>query len=175
MEDPEGADQSKEEITTQRPRSPKAIDLNNESFDRGRTTLATLATLTDAELNEEFNLVGHEGVSTQPTEPLKEVRTIIVRRDKGGNFKVNGKDVNKILSQSPKITPLPDVFRLKDRKKQNSEFATKSTPSPIAILGGTDFKSLTVQPTQSTLRTLKFNPTKATVDFDRFKSENSIL
>lgn len=175
MEDPEGANMSKEEITTQRPRSPKAIDLNDESFDRGRTTLATLATLTDAELNEEFNLVGQEGVSTQPTEPLKEVRTIIVRRDKGGNFKVNGKDVNKILSQSPKITPLPDVFRLKDRKKQNSEFASKSTPSPIAILGGTDFTSLTVQPTQSTLRTLKFNPTKATVDFGKSKSENSIL
>ena len=165
-----------EEITTQRPRSPKSFDLNDESFDRGLSTLATLATLTDAELNEEFNLIGHDGVSTQkPVEPLKEVRTIIVRRDKGGNFKVDGKDVNKILAQTPKITPLPDVFRLKDRKNPNSDFAIKSTPSPIAIIGGTNFKSLTVQPTQSTLRTIQFNPTTATIDFDKPISENSIL
>ena len=169
-------DAMKEEITTQRPRSPKSFDLNDESFDRGLSTLATLATLTDAELNEEFNLIGHEGVSTQkPVEPLKEVRTIIVRRDKGGNFKVDGKDVNKILAQTPKITPLPDVFRLKDRKNPNSDFAIKSTPSPIAIIGGTNFKSLTVQPTQSTLRTIQFNPTTATINFDKPLSENSIL
>ena len=169
-------DVMKEEITTQRPRSPKSFDLNDESFDRGLSTLATLATLTDAELNEEFNLIGHEGVSTQkPVEPLKEVRTIIVRRDKGGNFKVNGKDVNRILAQTPKITPLPDVFRLKDRKNPNSDFSIKSTPSPIAIIGGTDFKSLTVQPTQSTLRTIQFNPTTATIDFDKPTSENSIM
>ena len=149
--------------TTQHPRSPKSLNINEDSFDRGLSTLATLATLTDAELNEEFNFVGHEGISTEkPSERLKEVRTIIVRRDKGGNLKVNREELSNVVSKSPIITPLPDIFRLKDRDNGNADFApTISTPSPIAILGGNDFQAFTVQPTQSTLRTIKFTPTTA--------------
>ena len=149
-------------IPKQLPRQPKELNINDESFDRGRITLATLATLTDAELNEEFNLIGHEGVSTQkPIEQSKELRTIIVRRDKDGNIQFDRQDLFNLRSKSPLITPLPDIFRQQGGGKPESDIVQSSSPSPISILGGQNFQSFTVQPTQSTLRTIKFTPTTA--------------